>query len=455
MLKRNFLAVLCLFLLACSRESEEINSAPSQFSLENISFEGTIVKIRWSKAQDADLDEIFYNVYINNQLVKGPVSANEVITTLEYNKSYKGLIIATDRNGGTSELRFNFESPASKIILVSDFQSGQVVAIDLHTRSRLWTARDQDRVHSVNNNLVYSGALNLTARHLFTGEKVWETQPVISSYDVGYGHLMVDDKNLYSITSNMTMVAIDLQRQEKQWEISLFDSNYRYAMDEASLYIPKRNNEELLKVNKFTGEIEWRFNVDQPVTSLAPLIEHAPLIHGGNLYFQDNNGRFYSVNKFTGTKNYSLDLGRNSETAPVWADGDVIFTAREEIISVKATNGSINWRYNFGAVSQSSPFEEDGKIFVGAGNHLFCFDALTGAVRWKTSLGASVVSSPITYEGKVYVSSNSARLHCIDSENGLVEWEEGNVTFSVSSPTLIIGNSEKIIHPSNYGLHYN
>lgn len=455
MLKKIISAILCLLLFACSQESEEVNSSPSQFSLEDISFAGTVAKIRWSKAQDADQDEVFYNVYLNSELIKGPVSQNEITTTLEYNRDYEGLIIATDRNGGTTELKFNFKGPASKIILVSDFQSGQVVAIDLDTRSRIWTAPNQDGVHSVNNDLVYSGVLNLTAHHLFTGEKVWEKQPVNRSYDIGYRHLMADDQNLYSITSDMTMVAIDLERQEKQWEISLFDSNYRYAMDEAYLYIPKRNNHELIAVNKYSGEIKWEFGVDNPVSSLAPFIEHAPLVHGGNLYFQDNNGRFYSVNKLSGAKNYSLDLGKYSKTAPVWANGNVIFTARDEIFSVKATTGTINWRYYFGDVSQSSPFKEDGKIFVGAGNHLFCFDALTGALRWKSSVGATVVSSPIVYDGKVYVSSHSARLHCLNAENGNMEWEVGNVTFSVSSPTLIIGNSEKIIHPSDYGLHYN
>lgn len=454
MFKYYYLGLLCLLLFSCSKEEEPANAAPSHFELEDLSFNGTRVNLRWSQADDADKDQVFYNVYLNAELIEGPITNNTVTADLEYNKDYEGVIIATDRNGGTSQLKFNFRSPTSMIILVYDWQGGTVAAIDLYTRKSLWTAYSRDNILSVRKGLVFSAFQTISAHQLLTGDKVWEAQPLERNYGIAYRHLMADDEFLFAKSSDATLVAIDLERREKQWEVSLFDSDYRYAMDRNHLYVPRFSSYGLMCINKVTGETEWNFQLDKAVGGLAPLIEHAPLVHGDHVYFQDNNGRFYSVNKHTGAKNYSIYLGKDSKTAPVWVNGNVIFTAGGEIISLKAESGQINWRYNFGDVSQSSPFEDNSLIYVGAGENLFCLDAMTGELQWKTHLGGFTRSSPIVYEQKVYISSDTANLHCINAISGDLEWELGNPEFSVSSPTLVIGDTEEIIHPSNYGIHY-
>ncbi len=452
MLKNFCCLALCLVLFACSKE-EEGNSVPSGFELEDLSFNGTAASISWSTAKDADEDDVYYNVYLNSELIEGPITKNYLSTTVEYNKDYEGTIIATDQNGGTSELKFDFRSPTSKIALVTDFQSAHVVAIDLHTHQRLWTARTEERVNNIQNGLVFSGFENLIARNIITGEKVWEAQPVESDYYTGYRDILADDKFLYAKAQEASLICVDLERQEKQWEVHLSGSISRFSMDKDHLYATQRGTDDLIKINKISGETAWGFELDRPVGSLAPQIEHAPLIYNGNIFFQDNNGRFYSVNKHTGTKNYSLYNRKNSQTTPVAFNQNIIFTAGDEIISVKAETGEITWKNSFGMYSQSSPFVENGKVYLGAGDKVYCFDATTGLHLWETSLGGEIWSSPVVYDGKVYISSHTARLHCINAATGEIEWKEGNVEFSVTSPTLVIGETEKIIYSSDHGMH--
>lgn len=445
-------AFICLLFFSCSKEEEYQNSPPSQFQLEDLSFEGSKLNLTWSKSEDADEDKIVYYVYINSELIKGPITTNQLSTKLEYDRDYKGIIMATDKKGATRELKFDFKSPTSKIILLRDFQSSQIVAIDINTRTRLWTRRTADNIICVKNGLVFSGFQNVIAYKLLSGEKVWEAQPIENKYYQGYRFLMADDQYLFSEGPDAMMVCIDLERHERQWKRSIFEGLHRYSMDRNNLYIPKRNNEDLLCLDKATGERKWGFQLDHAIESLVPRIEHPPLIHEENLYFHDNNGRFYSVNKFTGVKKYSIFLNKYSKTAPVWWDGNVIYTASDEIFAMKAETGEIKWKYSLGDFSFSSPYIYDGKIYVAAGKSLFCFKAQTGQLQWRTYLGADLRSSPIVYDQKLYICSNGARLNCFDANSGELEWNMGNIDFSVSSPTLVIGNNQEIIYPSNYGL---
>mgnify|MGYP002795034884 FL=1 len=450
--------LLSLFLvsifLACSPDEKiKPNAVPSGFAIEELTFTGSRLNLSWTTPTDADNDRIYYNVYIDSKLIEGPITRNDLSTILEYNKDYTGMIIATDRKGGTSQITFNVRSPTSMVAFVSDFSTGNLMAIDLHTQKTLWTTPTSDRVYSVNDGLVFTGLDEISAYKILTGEKVWAANPVIRSYDIGYWHLMADERYLFAKSVDGLLVSIDLERREKQWEISLFESIYMFAMDRDNLYVPKRNNEDLISVNKITGETQWGFMLDPSFNGYFSQIEHAPLIYAGDLYFLDGNGLFYSVNKTTGVKNYSVHIGKASETAPIAVNGNIIFSARDEIISLKADTGQINWRYNFGSYSGSSPFEDNGLVYVGAGNDLFCFDAGTGTLKWKTNLGGEIWSSPVVYDQKVYISSSAASLNCVDAIIGNIKWKTANVTYNTSSPTIVIGDTEEIIYPSNAGYH--
>lgn len=449
--------LLSLFLVpmffACSPDEKEIpNAVPSGFAIEDITFTGSRLNLSWTKPTDADNDRIYYNVYIDSKLIEGPITKNDLSSMLEYNKDYEGVIIATDRKGGTSQVTFNFRSPTSKVALVSDFNSGTLMAIDLHTQKPLWSTPTGDDVHSISNGLVFTGIDQISAYNILTGEKVWTANPVVNSNYNSFRHILADERFLFTKALDGFLVNIDLDRREKQWEVRLADIVFMFAMDRDNLYVPKGNHADLISVNKITGETQWEFMLEL-FDNHSSRIEHAPLVYAGNLYFMDGNGRFYSVNKTTGLKNYSVFFGKSSETAPVAVDGNIIFAANDELISLKADNGQINWRYNLGFYSRSSPFVKNGLVYVGADNDLYCVEAATGNLKWKTNIGGEIWSSPVVYDKKVYLSSSAATLNCVDAITGNLLWKTENVTFSTTSPTIVIGDMEEVIYPSNSGYH--
>lgn len=112
MIARDKILLICTYILficiGCTNE-EEINSGPSNFDVNTENITLNSVKIYWTESKDNDGQEVFYDLFLNDDKVFDNEQVLEyVFNNLEYNKEYTGEVIASNPNGNTISKQFNF-----------------------------------------------------------------------------------------------------------------------------------------------------------------------------------------------------------------------------------------------------------------------------------------------------------------------------------------------------------
>lgn len=464
-----YLNYLFFFLLvSCSSDNEPItvieqeepkpNSAPSGFSVDSITFDGTKATIDWKDAVDTDKDQIFYKLYVENILIGEFTESIAILEDLKYNSSYSAKIIATDKRGATVETSFNFDTPDSKILFYSE-ANGFLTAFDLYTRKEMWKKSTSNiEAHTTFGNIIYSGLNSINGLDILTGEIVFTSTPSNNSYYNQYSNIIVDENNIYAFDADSNLHCINRITGLKLWEWSFLNYYAPLSMDNENVFVCSRNDDHIYAVNKLTGEIDWSRKVDPNDTSAAPRIYTNPLIFNNNIYYGDNLGRFYSVNTYSGEKNWSIDVGRfNSFNAsPTIYNGDIISGTTSLLYSFDVANGNVKWNYKPQGYFETSPFVYNERIYIGVSNNgsgeLVCLNANNGQLIWKFDLENNTTSSPIVYEDVVYIADWNKNLYAVNAETGILEWEMVTDEIIIKSFTLVIGNSKEVVYPSVHGL---
>lgn len=455
--------ILCV--ASCSKDSDPItvieqedppepNSIPGNFSLTDVSFEGNMATIDWEDVQDSDNDQIYYSLYVNNVLV-GEYTVSIATVQLQYNTSYSARVIATDKNGGTVEANSNFESPQSKILFYSEF-NGMLTAFDLRTKQDLWKKRTSFiETHSVFENVIYSGVDGINGLDILTGESVYTSTPS-TNYNREYRNIIADQNNIYAFDSDSNLHCVDRITGEKLWERSFLNHYAPLTIDNNRVFVCSRNNDHIYAINKITGIADWSRQVDFNSTGSAPRINTNPVIVDENIYYGDNIGRFYSVDKNTGDKNWSIGGFNSFFPSPTVFEDNIIVGTYQELYSFDKNTGNQNWNYTPSGSFETSPFLENDRIYIGVSingsGELICLNAESGQLIWKFDLENNTTSSPVVYDNVVYIGDWNKKLYAVKADTGVLEWQIDIEEIIVKSFTLVIGSGDIIIYPSVHGL---
>ncbi len=454
-MKKTITIILLLIILSCSKDEDSPpqNTNPEQLKLESVSFQGQEVTIDWNDVVDADDDIIYYNIYINSILV---AESNKSINTshIEYNNEYDCRIIATDKNGGISELEFTFESPKSKILFFSDFY-GNLTAYDLITDKILWESKTSHlEAHTAYKDIIYSGLNGINTINILSGEIVWTSTPSVN-YNLEYRNIISDETYVYAFDSDSNLYCVSIDNGEKLWERSFLNYYATLSIDESKIYVSSNNDDNLYALDKYSGNIDWSFRL----TSGATEINTNPLIDDNNIYFGDNIGRFYSFNKNEGILNWSFDAGlyNNFYASPTTYENTIIAATGNTLYAFDKETSNVKWSYyrSNGGI-ESSPFIYNNNVYIGFSNNgtgeLVCLNADDGNVKWKYDLSNNTTTSPIVFEDTVYIGDWDKNFYAINANTGTLNWKLQTKEFITKSPTIVIGNSETVIYPSSHGL---
>ena len=346
------------------------NSAPNAIKIDDISFDGKTVTIDWSDAQDADNDQIFYKLYINSILItESTESIGNAI--LDYNADYLGRIIATDRKGGTTEVNFEFSSLKSKILFYPE-RNGNLTAFDLYTKQPLWKAKTSNiETHTLSENLIYSGIEGINGLDILTGDVLWTSTPS-GHYNSQYRNILVDETNVYAFDSDSNLHCVSKITGGKLWERSFLEYYAPLALDEERIFVCSRNNDYLYAINKKTGLTDWSIGIIPNTNIGLTRIDTNPMIVNENIYFGDRSGRFYSVNRNSGTINWSTYYPQSGSfgPSPTLYENQIISGMggyQGDLISLDLYTGTENWRFTAQQVAfTTSPFVYKDKIYIGA-----------------------------------------------------------------------------------------
>ncbi|UOY07185.1 PQQ-binding-like beta-propeller repeat protein [Muricauda sp. SCSIO 64092] len=464
---RHSYLIFVLFFISCSTDSDPVtvieqedppkpNSIPGSFNVTNVTFEGSTVTIDWEDVIDTDNDQIYYKLYVDNALI-GDYTESIASVQLQYNTSYVARVIATDKRGGTVEASLNFDSPKSKILFYSEF-NGMLTAFDLHTKQALWKeATSFIETHSIYQDVIYSGINGINGLDILTGEIVFTSTPSIHN-NAEYRNIIADKDNVYAFNTSSDLFCVDRITGEKIWERSFMNYYAPLAIDDNRVFVCSRNNDHIYAIDKITGTTDWSRQVDPNSTGAASRINTNPLIVNENIYYGDNIGRFYSVNKNTGEKNWSINAGTFNTffPSPTIFEDQIITGTYHNLYSFDITTGSQNWDYSPSGSLQTSPFIYDNRIYIGvSGNgsgELVCLDAKSGQLIWKFDLGNETTSSPIVYENVVYIGDWSKKIYAVRADTGILDWETNTDEIIAKSLTLVEGSGDIVVYPSVHGL---
>ncbi len=96
------------FIYACTpQETPVANRPPYPFTVkQTLQSDGKTIVLNWTKAQDPDGDVVTYSVVLKDTLSKAKTDTTFTITTLDFNTSKDGKVIARDSKGLTVEATF-------------------------------------------------------------------------------------------------------------------------------------------------------------------------------------------------------------------------------------------------------------------------------------------------------------------------------------------------------------
>jgi outer membrane protein assembly factor BamB len=166
------------------------------------------------------------------------------------------------------------------------------------------------------------------------------------------------------------------------------------------------------------------------------LLEFPPAVAYGRLYLPTFDGRFYALDRRTGTAVWRFDSGRCSWASPAVAGGVVYETFLNrsrscdmddgprggEVIAFDAGSGRIRWLRRL-PPTESSPLVAGGLVYVGDwGGAVSALDVRTGSLRWRFQTGGKVKASAGLAGGRLYIGSYDGHVYALDARTGKEIW---------------------------------
>lgn len=186
------------------------------------------------------------------------------------------------------------------------------------------------------------------------------------------------------------------------------------------------------------GHVRPPYRLDW-VAGAFSLIEFPPAVAFEHLYYATFSGKLVSVATATGTRPWTLDVGRCEAAGPAasaYRGGTVYETflnrrggscngnpASGLVIAVAAQpKPRVRWRRNLGA-SETSPTVVGRRLYMGTANgYVYCLNAENGRTIWHYYVGAPVKGAVAYDRGKVFFGAYDGYLHALSAATGKSIW---------------------------------
>lgn len=192
-----------------------------------------------------------------------------------------------------------------------------------------------------------------------------------------------------------------------------------------------------------TGAIEWEFGADPEESSTVQLVNTAPTVVNGTVYFGFTSqfggvSKVYAVDASTGEKKWEFREISDTESSPTVINDTVYIGSDNNIIyALDAETGDEKWNYETDSWVRSAPAVAGDHVFIGSwDSYLYALDASTGDRLWRAETGDRINSSPTAYCDRVYVISEDGNLYSFNAETGESQWIFDTDSHVRGSPTV-------------------
>ncbi|MEV6596419.1 PQQ-binding-like beta-propeller repeat protein [Actinoplanes sp. NPDC051346] len=201
------------------------------------------------------------------------------------------------------------------------------------------------------------------------------------------------------------------------------------------------------------GTEKWNVPTGRPITG-------RPAVANGLLYFGNQSGTFYAVDRKSRSVRWKYETGSSVTSSPVVVD-DVVYVASQGsaqqggyVYALSGDRGLLRWKAPV-SVEFSSPAVVGDALYIGGSDGaVYSFD-LTGRERWRFATKGVIWGTPAVVAGTVYVGSADGNMYALDTKTGAKRWATrvGDVRSSptVVDGTVIFGSGDKHVYALDAG----
>jgi outer membrane protein assembly factor BamB len=257
------------------------------------------------------------------------------------------------------------------------------------------------------------------------------------------------DGRLYGLDNNGHAFAIDADSGKVLWKRRVGELNASApTYSHSRLFVVNLVPGQILDLNPKNGKTEWR-------KQLPGRSESSPLVVGNRVFFGDEDGTLYAVDRRNGHTIWTTQLCGSVKAAPAYQHGILYLGDYGGCMSaVNSHSGQIKWQSSsqglgLGITGQfySTPAVAFGRVYTGNLDHrVYSFEAKDGTLAWSHSTGGYVYSGPAVADTPstgptVYIGSYDGNVYAINAKTGETRWTRsmgGQVLGSLSAVGNIV-----------------
>ena len=227
------------------------------------------------------------------------------------------------------------------------------------------------------------------------------------------------------------------------WAAPIEDSGKLYlATTSGSVYAYDYINDKRL----------WAFQVKEKLKGKLS-IYRSPTIAGKFLYFGSENGKFYALNKNTGSTIWEFKTQGVIRSSALINEHHCYFGSSDgKLYCLNRFSGELIWSFAAKGPIISSPAFDNGIIYVGDyASFLHAIHCEFGRKIWSHKSSDKITSSPTVIGNRIYFTNSAGVISAIQASTGIIEWTyQGKSPIIFASPTVV---NNTLFCGSYQGLH--
>jgi outer membrane protein assembly factor BamB len=252
---------------------------------------------------------------------------------------------------------------------------------------------------------------------------------------LGWSGVTIDGDNLYFVTREGTLFALNSQNGIPVWQNSLEGAQGAYGSPlvvDDTIYVVGYSG-KVYALNT-AGTLKWTYPFDNKLPS-------AVAYHDGLIIYGSDDGNLYAHDAGTGARNWEFSTGAKIWATPVVADGVIYFGSFDKhFYAVEAETGQQLWSFKADGVFTAPAVVEGDTVIIGSlDRNLYAIDRNTGKERWSLSGDRWFWTSVVVSEGTVFAPNTDSTLYAVNLASGSLE---ANYEFTAplsAAPVLING----------------
>ena len=221
--------------------------------------------------------------------------------------------------------------------------------------------------------------------------------------------------NIYFVSSEGILKAIDMETGEEKWDLDLKAScNSSPMIHNNRLYIGCDDGLKAVNIN--SHDIVWDYDCGN--------VASTPFYYKDIIYFGSDDGHLYGLND-DGKVKFNKNLDGELKSSPVVSEDTIYIGSTNSKFYSIDTDEHKNWEFTTGDEILSSPgYVNDSVIFGSNDGNIYCLNVSKGDLIWKADLNNKVISSPTIdeHDNSVFIGSDEGNYTCLDVRDGTIKW---------------------------------